>query len=127
MADSEKVIKGLEYCTGNHLCSNCGYYDPNNTRCKTDLMRDAFILLSAQEPRVLTWEEVKTAEVCWLEQRGYEPFVTLEANTWNPEQYGKSYRCWNHMPTDKQRKEEVWSWPRNAHGVAESCFVFTEQ
>ena len=102
-------------------------YFSDYLNCRSLLIQNVKEILKAQEPRVLTWEEVKTAEVCWLEQRGYEPFVTLEANTWNPEEYGKSYRCWNHMPTDKQRKEEAWSWPRNAHGVAESCFVFTEQ
>ena len=50
MADREKVVKGLEYCTGNHLCSGCGYYDPDNVRCQKDLMRDALELLKEQEP-----------------------------------------------------------------------------
>ena len=49
MADREKVIKGLEYCTGNHLCSGCGYYDPDNARCQKDLMRDALELLKEQK------------------------------------------------------------------------------
>ncbi len=48
MSDREKVIKGLEYCTGNHLCSDCGYYDPNNARCQKDLMRDVLELLKEQ-------------------------------------------------------------------------------
>lgn len=50
MADREKVIKGLEYCIGHHLCLGCGYYDPNNARCQKDLMRDALELLKEQEP-----------------------------------------------------------------------------
>ena len=65
-------------------------------------------LLKAQEPRVLTREESEKAEVCWLEVRGYEPYATLEAGDWNPEKYGKSYRCWNRMPTDEQRKAVKW-------------------
>ena len=68
----------------------------------------AIDLLKEQEPRVLTCEEAKKAEVCWLEQRGYEPFATLEADTWNPEMYGKNYRCWNRMPTYEQRKAAKW-------------------
>ena len=50
MIDREKVVKGLEYCTGNQLCSGCGYYDPDNVRCQKDLMRDALELLKEQEP-----------------------------------------------------------------------------
>lgn len=50
MTDQEKIIKGLEYCAGNHLCSGCRYYDPDNARCQKDLMRDALELLEAQEP-----------------------------------------------------------------------------
>ena len=64
--------------------------------------------IQSDEPRVMTLEEAKKAEVCWLEQCGYEPFATLEASTWNPERYGKSYRCWNHMPTEEQRKAVKW-------------------
>ena len=73
-----------------------------------DLIDDTLALLKAQEPRVLTREESEKAEVCWLEVRGYEPYATLEAGDWNPEKYGKSYRCWNRMPTDEQRKAVKW-------------------
>lgn len=53
MIDKDKVIKGLEYCVGHHLCFGCGYYDPDNTRCQKELMRDALELLKEQEPILL--------------------------------------------------------------------------
>lgn len=111
MADRGKVLRALKQ----HLlapdvdeCEACPYGELSGLECERQLYRDAVELLKAQEPRVLTWEEVKKAEVCWLETRGYEPFATLEADTWNPEKYGKSYRCWNRMPTDEQRKAVKW-------------------
>lgn len=110
MADREKIMQWLKTCA-NGCEDGCPYEYKNlvyRVECKADLMRDALTLLKAQEPRVLTLEEAKKAEVCWLEERGYEPFATLEAGTWNPEKYGKSYRCWNHMPTEEQRKAVKW-------------------
>lgn len=109
MTDRETVIAALEYCAvGTKDCAGC----PMKDDCKgvsNGAMAAAARLLKEQEPRVLTWDEVKKAEVCWLEDRGYEPFATLEADTWNPEKYGKSYRCWNRMPTDEQRKMVKWN------------------
>lgn len=110
MIDREKVIQWLEACSTG--CEEgCPYeYDGlvSKVECKADLMRDALELLKGQEPRVLTWEEAEKAEVCWLEQRGYEPYATDDADTWNPEVYGKVYRCWSLKPTDEQRKEIKW-------------------
>lgn len=113
MTNLEKVIKGLEEAEiilaqavdrGGEMAVMGAF------RC-LNRVTDALAMLKAQEPRVLTWEEVKKVEVCWLEQRGYEPYATLEANTWNSEKYGKSYRCWNRMPTDEQRKAVKWDEP----------------
>ena len=71
-------------------------------------IRDALELLKEQEPRVLTWDEVKQAEVCWVEVRGKEPYATLDAADWNPKYYGKEIRCWNTKPTKEQREEVKW-------------------
>lgn len=52
MPDREKVIKGLECCTG--YCdeeTGCPYYDPDNEEafaCEEHLRRDAIALLKAQ-------------------------------------------------------------------------------
>ena len=100
----DKVIKGLEWIID--LFSNYERHAMSDEEMQS--LNDAIVLLKAQQPRVMTWEEAKTAEVCWLEQRGYEPFATFEVNTWNPEKYGESYRCWNRMPTDEQRRAVKW-------------------
>lgn len=109
MTDRDKVIKGLELCDigSDKMCyeSDCPYYQNG---CTERLKEDALELLRGWEPRVLTLEEAKKAEVCWLEQRGYEPYATDDADTWNPEIYGKAYRCWSAKPTDEQRKAEKW-------------------
>lgn len=103
MTDREKVVNGLEWIL-NDIKEN-GHYQVDNYE---DEIREALVLLKAHEPRVLTLEEAEKAEVCWLEQRGYEPYVTDDADTWNPEIYGKAYRCWSAMPTDEQRKAVKW-------------------
>ena len=59
MADIEKVIKGLEFCTSadkNHMCEDCPYFE--NEFCNPDLMSDAFKLLKEQESRVKRYEYV---------------------------------------------------------------------
>lgn len=53
----EKVIKGLECCTNGGDCQNqCDEWPDNG--CVKALMRSALSLLKAQEPRVMTLEEV---------------------------------------------------------------------
>lgn len=107
----EKVIKGLECCTEDG-CKDCPYYNncdifdeyPSET-----LLKDVLEVLKEQEPRVLTWDEVEHAEVCWVEERGNEPYADLDAADWNPEYYGKTIRCWNYKPTKEQRKAVKWN------------------
>lgn len=56
MHDREKVIEGLKKCAAIHqgfVCESCEY--PGDD-CAVD---DAIALLKAQEPRVMTLEEVK--------------------------------------------------------------------
>lgn len=60
MIDREKVIKGLECCImrdpDDHTrCSECPY---ESTMCGNRLKIEALALLKAQEPRVMTLEEV---------------------------------------------------------------------
>ena len=63
MPDREKVIKGLECCTafdgkGFPLCEECPYEDEGTCPELDVLHKDALELLKAQEPRVMTLEEV---------------------------------------------------------------------
>jgi hypothetical protein len=56
MTDREKVIKGLEHCYKREkACIYCPYH---GEYCTSRLARDAFALLKAQEPRLLTLDEV---------------------------------------------------------------------
>lgn len=69
MAEREKVIRGLELCAYDpdpgqprkeiFSCSDCPYYRGCYHGCAYDLIRDALALLKAQEPRVLSEEEVR--------------------------------------------------------------------
>lgn len=68
MADRDKVIKGLESCL-NANCLTCPYWNDEPDRCglHRGIMQDALALLKAQEPRVMTLEEVKHERICWIE------------------------------------------------------------
>lgn len=71
MTDREKLIKGLECCLAN-AHNKCSYKSTDEgidkvTPCTTYLMQDALALLKAQEPRVMTLEEVKIKRICWIE------------------------------------------------------------
>lgn len=88
-------------------------------------------LLKAQEPRVISYDEIENYEVLWLEvldvntEDGLAPWVKTKSGHWfspllcsdaQPEmilatsdEYGKICRCWTSRPTDKQRKEVKWN------------------
>ena len=72
-------------------------------------------LLKEQEPRVLTPDEVKVAEVVWFEARNHAHIVPMliagkrftdETADWF--RYGHDWRYWSARPSDKQREEEPW-------------------
>jgi hypothetical protein len=95
-------------------------------------MRDALALLKAQEPRVMTLEEVKqhnNQDGCvWFEQPTYNadaafvlkedfmiqvisPYILGEPinhGYWTNGNYGKTWRCWTSRPTDEQREAVKW-------------------
>lgn len=129
MNDREKVINGIECCLEG-LCDRCQYKNSDGPGgCKDELMVDALSALKEQEPRVMTLEEVRAAEVVWLEQCGvcvcaikiqnfdsgimsfayeynnYTSFVNIK-----PEYYGIISRCWTAKPTEEQRKAGEGGW-----------------
>ena len=81
MADLEKVIKGLERCTGEVDCDReihhnyCPYW---NNGCFEYLIRDALSLLKSQEPRVMTLEELWHMEhkPVYLERKNSRLYIT---------------------------------------------------
>ena len=94
---------------------------------------DAVELLKAQEPRVMTLDELRQLEhtdhIVWIEANG-DPesfdgyaevttnFVTKDIELFVPgnevefipdnKNYGKTWRCWSSKPTDKQREAVPW-------------------
>lgn len=127
-----KVMKGLGCCSQGakepytptiRYCAECPYLK-SKIPCTRALARDALELLKAQEPRVMTLEEVKAipydADI-WIETEYYVGKITIFAATINTkglrgvmvygshktydyEAYNKLWRCWTARPTDEQRK-----------------------
>lgn len=139
MAELEKAILGLECCLetiDDESCPEiCPYYSEcmkYEKRCIFQyVMRDALTLLKAQEPRVMTLEEMKAipydADI-WIETEYYVGKITIFAATINTkglrgvmvygshktydyEGYNKLWRYWTSRPTDEQRKATPWAEP----------------
>lgn len=133
MTNCEMIIKKCECCldyyTGFGNCdkSNCEY-GGTDTGCAFRLINDALKLL---KPRVLTLEEVEDAldTVVWVDRPQIEnfsneyalisaysrklgyvdlKFIDGDEARWIYEQYGKTWRCWDKRPTNKQRREAKW-------------------
>ena len=146
MPDLEKVIKGLRICSagdihslGGRDCTNCPYYPAGYTGCTVkQLLIDVLSLLKAQEPRVMTLEEVVKHyslppvvldDIDWQEDylQDIEPLyfdfpvddswavhwrkydeVNKYLDGWKAD-YGKTWRCWTSRPTDEQREATQWA------------------
>lgn len=126
MDNREKVINGLDCCLEG-LCDLCKYCNSDGpSGCRDELMLDAFLLLEAQLPRVMTLEEVKALKqdtVVWYEHAGVHPprpRVVHYANDehivfsdggdfrYGADGYGKHFRLWTFCPTDAQREATPW-------------------
>ena len=142
MTDREKVIKGLECCKpimtqyGLGACDACPYDRASIPEygicdCLFSLLTDALDLLKAQEPRVMTLEEIQqslrggdTAFLLDVEDRlliwtlymAYNARTncivlrddTDDVHVLRMEDYGVTWRCWTARPTDEQREAEAW-------------------
>lgn len=127
MTKREKVIKALECrldINGSKYkhCLNCDYrhdIDHCQWACQTDgILEDALALLKAQEPRVMTIEELRGYSgpvwVEWRDERyayenGWEVATFTEEYAADDETYnGKDYRYWTSRPTDEQREAVKW-------------------
>lgn len=128
MVDREKAIKGLE-----EFKADLKPYAGNSA--DWEKVDNALSLLKAQEPRVMTLEEVKGMKrltICAVEQRSkvikttfnaeYGGIVTLgnenfldfglygDTNRYRRSEagYGKTWRCWTSRPSDSERKNTPW-------------------
>ena len=129
MTDREKVIKGLELCSrepGQTIgcLLDCPYEDVDG--CRRVVMREALVLLKAQEPRVMTATEAYTADYVYIE---FDGVITPAIRTTNErdghresyfatqqlggdwmrwDDYGITWRCWTQHPTNEQREATPW-------------------
>ena len=132
--DREKVIKGLE-----EMLDDSKYNDSVNWNpwADTEILEDALALLKAQEPRVMTMEEIKALpDYVFLEDRDISHAFSIKTisrpalpqlifvNTNNEDcvgfrgpdgdtslatsRYGVEWRCWTFRPTDEQREAVKW-------------------
>ena len=119
MTDREKAIKAVEYLNW--------YFTQDDGTADENAVKAWEVFSRKQKPRVMSLEEVRAAEVVWLEQCGtcvcaikiqnfdngtmsfaYEyNYHTLFINI-DPEYYGKILRCWTARPTDEQMEAEPW-------------------
>ncbi len=130
MEMKDKVINGLECCAHEEIgdCDNCPY-NGNTPHCDIAMMRDTIALLKAQEPRVMTPEEVIALPdyaVVWLEDNDKSDVISGIVNyVWKNHlcsftvidmrevhadiaSYGTDWRCWTAYPTYKQREAVKW-------------------
>lgn len=139
MIDTDKVLIGL----GQHIsgrtpqrCVDCPYFNGDSgygVSCRDELLDDIYELLEAreeaQEPRVMTLEEVKMldSDYYYLESMrspGKElreivgaygltcvtwPSITWARQTMGDRGYGKTWRCWSSRPDEKRRAETPWN------------------
>lgn len=131
----EKVIRGLECCYKDEIqhCADCPYVespDDDLLVCTGDVIADALELLKAQEPRVMTLEEVealpygyvlietdKKDSLHWVDALLFckntnfsFDFITLEGRArLLGADYNMEWRCWTSRPTDEQREEVKWN------------------
>ena len=132
MAELERVLDGLDWCDHmtDYCCeSECPYH---GDYCLARLHKDAIDLLKAQEPRVMTLEELKNkiGEPIYFESHGtymgkdgfwilpalftpnglmrYVHPLSSRYSELGLDCYGKIWRCWTSRPTDEQRKAVKW-------------------
>lgn len=124
MEKREKVFKGLTCHVQENSrtrCHKCPYWGtgPHGLSECSKLAADALALLKAQEPRVMTLEELrKYSGPVWVEWRdkryeydnGWEVATFTENYAAEGETYnGKEYRYWTAKPTDEQREATPWN------------------
>lgn len=133
MTERDRVLDAFRNCITEPKCKDCPW-----TECETigngtiEIPRDLALAvmreLVAQEPRVMTPEEVNALDwdYCYLEQErlpGKEyrgmlgkhimtcvtwPSITAAKISQGKDNYGRTWRCWTSRPTDEQREAVKW-------------------
>lgn len=118
----EKVIKGLGSCVEYFACKVKGVMFDE----WLEESRKAIALLKAQEPRVMTIDDVKALKcdtVVYYEHLGVnklrprivhqaydDGIIFTDGGRWSfkADAYGEMFRLWSFCPTDEQRKMTPW-------------------
>lgn len=139
MADREKVMWSLARCSCGvpDACSDCCYDNWPPRICVQHLTNDALTLLKAQQPRVMTldeihglinapmWRETKSRHkdlyngwmLAYDIQKGMG-ITGIRLGMCDPsrhmcwcklDDYGKTWRCWNAEPTEEQMEAVQWN------------------
>ncbi len=123
----EWVIEGLEFTLEESGWDANAAYDQE---LMIQVVTEAIALLKAQEPRMMTLEEVKALQPdtdIWIEARylnapiriractvsGFSPggtrlFIIGGAHNYPIDMYNNYFRCWTSRPTDEQREATPW-------------------
>lgn len=118
----EQVIKDVELGLRIAKGTDCGLFKTSVKSAEQILE-----LLKEKQPRVLTLEAVKQADVVWNEYTSISGYVEcmlvnrcllssdcvladkLGRNLYfELSEYNKSWRCWSERPTDEQMKATEW-------------------
>ena len=134
MTEHDRVLDAFRNCITEPKCKDCPWtecstMDNGNAEIPRDLALAVMRELVAQEPRVMTLEEVKAAagHDVWLELSGNIADDVLFATTiegcgtkglctryesLNYSAYGirpYGWRCWTSRPDEKRREETPWN------------------
>lgn len=142
MTKQDEVIKALEFCLmqvsaeeiEDDACPHpdCPYFQTySGGKCVSAMCRDALVLLKEQEPRVMTYDEVKaldgTESTVYVERQtktfyNEMAFVNVEKVYGEgiifhgqksifghkKKDYGKKWRCWTSRPDKKVMSNTPW-------------------
>ena len=135
MVDREKLMWDIERCISHvpDACCDCSHADYEGfPGCMETLLKEAYDLLKAQEPHVMTLEEVRNAynSPMWFESKGafrgqkgfwclhlgvspsfhirLMPTIGEQSTELSLTNYGTVWRCWDRRPTDEQREATPW-------------------
>ena len=137
MKEHDRILDAFRNCITEPKCKDCPWteceeLDNRKIKIPADLALSVMRELVAQEPRVMTLDEVEDAldTVVWVDR----PFFTNSNDnyaviisyshkrneitvkyfggahyaTFSYPDYGKIYRFWNKRPTDEQREAAKW-------------------
>ena len=138
MTENDRVFDAFRNCITEPKCRDCPWTECDTLKNRVveipiDLALAVMRMLKAQEPRVMTLEEVRCAyeEPMWFESKGtfrgqkgfwvlskgvstsfvirLIPAIGNDDTQLSLAAYGKVWRCWTSQPTAEQREATSWN------------------